>query len=484
MRLVHLQTPRFHLPWLAVAVSVLGWLLLGCTNPHVQDNGQIKHRVSNVDWDNPKLRKAVSYLEQLDLSLEEKQAHARQVLAEHGVVSSQIVLAPVAQKQALIQEINRLAPARCAIQNRLVLCCRSLVELDRTPVRQAFGDSLVVTGRGLGSAQVVEVLHLLPSGHMTTLPLEKKRRSFAARSNERLGAGRHTLEIMVTTDRGIEVAGLWFLYVDAKKQPPFVDRPGPDGDLDQAAKRYFDTLQQDRAGLGLPALRWSGALANAAQQRAQSTATDGRLVHLRPQLTQDWVDDAGLPFSWLAENLARAQSLEGARHVIMESPSHRRNRLSTSAQQAGVGLAWADSGNQRTLFIVELFGRSFSGGSRQQLSADILRQIEQLRTLRGADPLQQDPALDAAAQHHATEMSHAQRLFEDVSLQQTLTQAVLANRRDLTQAGAALFRVDSAQAFVPTEQLLQSPYNRIGIGAFRENKQSPWYIVVLVARSR
>jgi len=474
-------------------------LLLACACAHTESPplNPLRQRLQGVvvDWDDPRVARAAEALRAEGDDLRTLQTLARQALAREGAPAMQLAVAVADDAAALAAEVERLAPARCAevgAAPTLVLCYRALVDVDGVPTQLDLGTPLTLRGRMLGESRLREVLLMSPTGEVRSLDVVRDGRNFDAQA-EGLAAGRHSIEIMVTTARGPEVAALWQLDVVGADAPaatssetaPTVDRPDlADGDAEAAALRFFSGLKADRVDAGRPAVTWSGALARAATQRAERLAEEGLLRHADAALLESLADDRGQPISWLAENLARARSVAGARRAILESPSHRRNHLAVEAEHAGVGVVWRELSGERTLFLVVLLARSYADLAPHDLAAAVTREVNRGRGRRAAPPMTADPDLAARAQALAAKLPTDPLQLAQQAPDRRLTRELLQARPELLSAGAAVFRLDNPRGLEPTASLLAPRYNRVGVGAVRPAARKAWLVVVLVAEAR
>lgn len=111
-----------------------------------------------------------------------------------------------------------------------------------------------------------------------------------------------------------------------------------------------------RTAQGLPALRWSEALATAARRHAAVMAKHGIAEHgfagepgLASRVTQ-----AGAHFAWLAENVACGPGIEDIQNEFLRSPNHRANILDSDMDSIGIGIV--ERGGQ--WFAVEDFSKA------------------------------------------------------------------------------------------------------------------------------
>jgi len=158
---------------------------------------------------------------------------------------------------------------------------------------------------------------------------------------------------------------------------------------ERAAQQIFALSNQDRTEQGLPALRWSAALARSALAHAEIMAQE-------PELSHDYAGEPGLVeraklagahFQIIAENIARGWSAEQINNAWMHSPSHRENILDPKLNALGV--AAVQRGAQ--LYAVEDFAET-----AQALS---VRQVEErVRALLREDNVEASAPAGAAEQ--------------------------------------------------------------------------------------
>jgi uncharacterized protein YkwD len=131
------------------------------------------------------------------------------------------------------------------------------------------------------------------------------------------------------------------------------------GGTSAVAGTIVQLTNAERSKAGLPALRSSDRLMQAAQLHADQMARAGRLEHVlsggqypRPE---DRLAAAGYQWSAYAENIAMGQSTPAAAmDSWMRSSGHRANILSTSVTEIGIGFARDSAGRP---YYVQVFGR-------------------------------------------------------------------------------------------------------------------------------
>jgi uncharacterized protein YkwD len=130
----------------------------------------------------------------------------------------------------------------------------------------------------------------------------------------------------------------------------------PAQSIDSSAQRsLFAALNHERKEQGLPALKWNGALASAAQTHAEEMARHNLVSHTLPgePSLASRATKAGAHFSWISENVVQSSSAEGAHEQFIQSPNHRANILDSDMNSVGIGVAERPG----QLFIVEDFAK-------------------------------------------------------------------------------------------------------------------------------
>ena len=121
-----------------------------------------------------------------------------------------------------------------------------------------------------------------------------------------------------------------------------------------------DLTNQTRKNLGLPALRQSNLLAEAAAAKARDMLANQYFAHTSPSgLTPwNWFAQVGYRYLYAGENLAvHYDSAEGVTEGWIASPSHRANIVNRDYTEIGVGVVSGEFENAPSTFVVELFGR-------------------------------------------------------------------------------------------------------------------------------
>ena len=123
-----------------------------------------------------------------------------------------------------------------------------------------------------------------------------------------------------------------------------------------AERTLFQSVNRERKGHNLNALRWDESLATAARKHAHEMAKRGAVEHTfpgEPSLPAR-ANKAGARFISISENVVRAANARSAHTQFMNSPNHKTNILDSDINSIGIGAV--EQGGE--LFVVEDFSRA------------------------------------------------------------------------------------------------------------------------------
>lgn len=139
-----------------------------------------------------------------------------------------------------------------------------------------------------------------------------------------------------------------------------------------------ERTNEERQRIGLPVLRESPKLEQAAYLKAQDMLQKGYFAHTSPQGVTPWYwfRKAGYAYQYAGENLA-AGFLESEElfDAWYESPSHRNNLLNPNYREIGIAVVKGNFQGAETTLVVQMFG---SPTQAQTISA--VRQPKQKTT--------------------------------------------------------------------------------------------------------
>ncbi|MFO0724923.1 MAG: CAP domain-containing protein [Myxococcota bacterium] len=188
-----------------------------------------------------------------------------------------------------------------------------------------------------------------PSGEVRALPVAAEARGLRLEIPFDEGPGGYALEILLRTDRGPEVAGVWSFAVDGDDRTAAEPLPAHD-----QQDRLLPAINALRAAHRRSPLRASAALEAVARARAVELCrtTVARHVGADGSTPEQRAKRAGFSGGFVAENLAAAPSLARAHENLLLSPSHRKNILDDRAGWIGIGTATSSAG----ACLAQIFG--------------------------------------------------------------------------------------------------------------------------------
>jgi uncharacterized protein YkwD len=132
----------------------------------------------------------------------------------------------------------------------------------------------------------------------------------------------------------------------------------PQQNLSPAARTLLTAINSARAAAGLPALRASAPLTNAASWQSQVLAGAGYLDHTSPDGSTliDRLTRVRWHGSAAGENLAVASRPSEAMAMWLASAGHRANLLSPSFRTVGLGFARGAWNGRDMLYVTADFG--------------------------------------------------------------------------------------------------------------------------------
>lgn len=152
-------------------------------------------------------------------------------------------------------------------------------------------------------------------------------------------------------------------------------------ELSAAEQRIFQLTNQARKDNGIDPLAWNEQAAQAARAHAKIMAEKQALSHQFPgeAVLRDRLGAVGLRFDAAAENVADAESADGAHDALLHSPPHRTNLLNPKYNSIGIGVAE----NNGQLYVVEDFARAIPNQSADQVEDEIISDFNRLRASHG-----------------------------------------------------------------------------------------------------
>jgi hypothetical protein len=166
--------------------------------------------------------------------------------------------------------------------------------------------------------------------------------------------------------------------------------------IPDAEKSLFDSLNYERSVKGLPLAKWDVGLARAARKHAELMAEENIVAHQLPgeATLVRRAQDAGTSFSFITENIGRAEFVKDFHPGWMNSPGHRANILDSGVDSVGIAVVEG----AEDLFAVEDFALSAAPHSvsleEQEKQIERLLAARGLRVLHGENDAQRSCSLD------------------------------------------------------------------------------------------
>ena len=150
------------------------------------------------------------------------------------------------------------------------------------------------------------------------------------------------------------------IEVGVKERPKPKPAPAASGSGSGGAttkeQQMVNLINQARANAGLPPLKVSSQLTNAARAKSRDMIDKNYFSHTSPTYGSftNLLDRYGVNYNWAGENLAMNSngSVTGAHDMLMSSPGHRDNILGGSYSLIGVGIQVRSDGSH---FYTQLF---------------------------------------------------------------------------------------------------------------------------------
>jgi uncharacterized protein YkwD len=138
--------------------------------------------------------------------------------------------------------------------------------------------------------------------------------------------------------------------------------PAPEDETDvltvsHGEQKALSLLNRDRLTRDLPALVRTDALSDVAREHCNEMAETGYFGHSSPLTgtVRDRMNDAGLEYRIVGENLARNSNLSAAQGGLMFSLGHRKNILSERYREVGIGVHRSAVNGPVTWHVCQVF---------------------------------------------------------------------------------------------------------------------------------
>lgn len=343
-----------------------------------------------------------------------------------------------------------------------------------------------------------QVFVTFPSGEVRHLPLGDHRGAVFCADVPLQTPGEYAVEVVADSERGPEVAALFFSQVGdhAQRSPlPWFREVSTTAEARRALLARINAL---RAASAMRALAIDETLSRVAQKHAEKLGREGTLVHYTAEgrgITSR-LRAISYGFDGVAENLAVASGPMAAHFALEHSPGHRQTLLDPRFDRIGIGVSWQKASDGARVVVTEVLvssprdlqvninsarlpGPTEIAMSVPEISPDedpaaaLYQRIAARRAGLKLPPLRRSAALEAIARAHA-ESSNAQ--------------PTLASHDRVFASGAgegAPMIASTSSAEVEALAILREPaLASIGIAAVRARGAGPGERFVIVAAPR
>ncbi len=281
------------------------------------------------------------------------------------------------------------------------------VELQPTPRTVPAGAQVAVAGRLLGDLVNPKVLASSPVGKLEVVPATGKEFHAQLACGDR--PGRMQVEIRGEKD-GEPTSVAQFPVGCGAPLASSVTVPAPvKGNVDeaQAARRFFELTNADRAEIGLPPLSWDPAVAGVARSAAEYVRDQSRGSAAPFDLVAK-LSAADVASPIVLQNPVSATSVEEAHALVQASAVDRANVLNPEVTHGAAGVVVTNVPDVGpVLYVSELLVKELPPFDPQVVAGTIRQAIAQRRADARAAPLADDRQLDEIAQRYAAALADA-----------------------------------------------------------------------------
>jgi uncharacterized protein YkwD len=270
----------------------------------------------------------------------------------------QRVLTAIAERAAQDHRLLGLAQVPITGGTRiLVITLLGGIGLEPVPGRLSPGDTLELEGSFEPPHDKVGVTATAPGGGVIEVDTAVAGRRFQA-SFEPDRIGRWQVELLADGPRGPWVLANFPVAVGVERETSVtsLEFELESREPQEIEELLFRALNGSRVEHDLAPVTRSSDLDRVCRAYSEEMAGTGQMGHVSPISGDpgDRVAAAGLFFSRLKENLARAHSAAEAHMGLMRSPAHRANILDPMAVEAGVGAAVVADPDGDAIYVTEL----------------------------------------------------------------------------------------------------------------------------------
>jgi uncharacterized protein YkwD len=370
-----------------------------------------------------------------------------------------------------------------------IIITRRLFEL--APFLRSFAKpgNVTLCGNPLNAVKSAEVFVTTPAGQVESQSLKRQTRGYCGvLSLSRFG--RYSIEVLLKSDRGPEVAALFFADVGGK-QFSRVESSQASAETNvntpaEARVAILEAINGLRTRFQVAAVTRDAELEAVAQSFAEDLDREQFFAHVAPDGSslKDRLKRARYNYAAAGENLGAAQTAMAAHFGIENSPGHRLNLLDPRFRKAGLGVVKNEAGRW---IVVEVFADP--EGERKESEADprdaLTDALNARRSSKQLPLLKRLPALDSLAQAHAVAAQQWGKAQVDIPNERPLPERVFELLDDAATASVDVFTSESTTAIPTTSSNLHDRSNRwVGIGVVKPSNQSYWFVIIYASPRR
>jgi uncharacterized protein YkwD len=371
-----------------------------------------------------------------------------------------------------------LTPGSGDVDALCVLLSRRLFEVEAVPRKLTKASSSVLCGVPLVPITSAEVYVTIPAGAVESQPLRRDKTKYCSTIHF-AQTGRHTVEILTKSERGPEVASLFFVEVGNAAASSEVDSFAEETDADKARISIIAAINRLRAAFSLTNVEASTALDSVASAYATQLDSENFFAHVAPDgaTLKDRLNRAQYNYLSAGENLGLAQGPMAAHFGIEHSPGHRQNLLDPRFTNVGIGLHKSASGRWLLVEILAAPAQTF-GERDKDPAAAVYDALNAFRQRKGLPHLKRNSTLDGLAQAHAVAAQQFGRAQVEIPSERPLPERVFELLDNAASAAVDVF-VSESLSLTPASKNLNDKRNRlVGIGVVKPSDDRYWFVVL------
>lgn len=348
------------------------------------------------------------------------------------------------------------------------------VDLRPVPRHLRAGESIRVTGSLLEGYRNPTFAIAPPEGPVRRVPAGSGPEFQVNIPTE--GRGVYKVEILAQGPRGDTVLANFPLYVGVSVPRSVsvggTEGPGESRDALAVGAELLRQLNETREQNNLSPLAPHEGVASVALAHSRDMVDNGFVGH-RSTTTgnaPERVRAAGLRSGLVLENIGRGYGATEIHRGLIDSPGHRANVLNADVTHVGIGVVGEPEGSRTAFVATQVFVRMAEEIDVEAAPAALLELINRGREARGANALEADENLIAAAQQAAQDYFGDSNLTQQDAVDQASGQMrrfAIAFRR----VGGLMVVVSSVDEASQLEPTFDAEVRYVGIGVAQGNRE-------------